>query len=85
MRVFAKTRYSQRRSQPKRLEKLLGGPYYVIKLRQNVGLETRLWRQIATSQIAHTKYKWPPYATQGNPPMKIVCVRQCLTVTFSVG
>jgi len=51
MRVFAKTRYSQRRSQSKRLEKILGGPYYVIKLRQNVGLETWLWRQIATSQI----------------------------------
>jgi len=21
-----------------------------------------------TSQTAHTKYKWPPYATEWNPP-----------------
>jgi len=35
--------------------------YDVNKLRQNVGLETWIWRQIVTSQMAHTKYKWPPY------------------------
>jgi len=23
-----------------------------------------------TSQSAHTKYKWPPYATEWNPPWK---------------
>ena len=40
--------------------------YYVNKLRQNVGLEIWLWRQIVTSQAAHTKYKWPPYATEWN-------------------
>jgi len=40
--------------------------YYVNKLRQNVGLETLTWRQIVTSQTAHTKYKWPPYATEWN-------------------
>ena len=37
--------------------------YYVNKLRQNVGLETLMWRQIVTSQTAHTKYKWPPHTT----------------------
>ena len=49
--------------------------YYVNKLGQNVGLETWAWRQIVTSQTAHIKYKWPPYATEWNPPMKIFCVR----------
>jgi len=48
--------------------------YYVNKLRQNVGLETGIWRQIVTSQRANPKYKWPPYATEWNP-MKIFCVR----------
>ena len=51
--------------------------YYVNKLRQNVDLEIWLWRQIVTSQTAHTKYKWPPYATEWNPPMKIFCVCHC--------
>jgi len=32
--------------------------------RQNVGLEAYTWRQIVTTQTAHTKYKWPPYATE---------------------
>jgi len=41
--------------------------YYDNKLRQNVGLETWKWRQIVTSQRAHPKYKWPPYATEWNP------------------
>ena len=31
--------------------------YCVKKLRQNFGLETWIWRQIVTSQTAHTKYK----------------------------
>jgi len=44
--------------------------YYVNKLRQNVGMETWIWRQIVTSQTAHTKYKWPPYATEWKPPWK---------------
>jgi len=44
--------------------------YYVNKLRQNVGLETWLWRQIETSQAAHAKYKWPPYATEWIPAWK---------------
>ena len=42
--------------------------YYVNKLRQNVGLETWIRRQIVTSQGAHIKCKWPPYATEWNPP-----------------
>ena len=42
--------------------------YYVNKRRQNVGLETCKWRQIVTSQTAHTKYKWPPYDPEPNPP-----------------
>jgi len=41
--------------------------YYVNKLRQNVGLETWKWRQIVTSQTAHTKYKWPPYNPEPKP------------------
>ena len=41
--------------------------YYVNKLPLNVGLEAWIWRQIVTSQGAHTKYKWPPYATEWNP------------------
>ena len=44
--------------------------YYVNKLR----LKTWIWLQIVTSQRAHTKYKWPPYATEWNP-MEIFCVR----------
>ena len=31
-------------------------------------LETGLWRYFLTSQTAHTKYKWLPYATEWNPP-----------------
>ena len=42
--------------------------YYVNKLHQNVGLETWKWRQIVTSQTAHTKYKWSPYDPQPKPP-----------------
>ena len=49
--------------------------YYFNKLRQNVGLETLIWRQIVKSQTAHTKDKWPPYASEWNLPMKITCVR----------
>ena len=45
--------------------------YYVNKLHQNVGLETWIRHQIVTSQTAHTKYKWPPYATEWSPPMKL--------------
>jgi len=41
--------------------------YCVNKLHQNVGLETGIQRQIVTSQTAHSKYKWPPCATQWNP------------------
>ena len=51
--------------------------YYVNKLRQKVGLETWIWRQIVTSQTAYTKHKWPPYALNERPPMKIFCVRHC--------
>jgi len=32
--------------------------YYLNKLRQSVSLEIGLWRQIMTSQTAHTKYKY---------------------------
>jgi len=39
----------------------------VNRLRQNVGLETWIWRQIVTSQTAQTKYEWPPYATECAP------------------
>jgi len=42
----------------------------VNKLRQNVGFETCIWRQIMTSQTAHTKYKWPLYATEWKFPNK---------------
>jgi len=42
------------------------------KLRQNVGLETWLWRQIATLQTTYTKYKCTPYATEWNAlPWKV--------------
>ena len=37
------------------------------ELRLNVGLETGLWRHSVTSQTAHNKYKWLPYATEWNP------------------
>jgi len=46
---------------------------YVNKLRLNVGLETWKWRQIVTSQTAHTKYKWLPHDAETNPSMKIFC------------
>jgi len=42
--------------------------YYVNRLRQNIGLKTWIWRRIVTSQTAHTKYEWPPYATERNSP-----------------
>jgi len=42
--------------------------YYVNKISQNVDLETWVWRQIVTSQTAHTKCKWPPYATEWTQP-----------------
>ena len=51
--------------------------YYINKLRQNVGLETCKWRQIVTSQTAHTKYKWPPMTLNQSSPMKIFCVLHC--------
>jgi len=44
--------------------------YYVNKLRQIVSLETLILRKIVTSETAHTKYKWSPYATEWNPPWK---------------
>ena len=59
--------------------------FYVNKLRQNVGLETGKWRQIVTSQTAHTKYKWPPYDPEPNPPMKIFCVRHCCLLSIDEG
>jgi len=40
--------------------------YYVKKLRQNIGSETWIRRQIVTSQTAYTKCKWPPHATEWN-------------------
>ena len=45
--------------------------YYVNKLHQNVGLETCLWRHVVMSQGLPTTNKWPPYATEWNPPWKI--------------
>jgi len=51
--------------------------YYVNKLRQNVDLETWIWRQIVTSQRVHTTKKWPPYATEWTPHTKIFFVRHC--------
>ena len=42
--------------------------YCVNKFREIVGLDTWIWRQIVASQTAHTKYKWPPYAFEWNPP-----------------
>jgi len=44
--------------------------YYVNKLCQSVGLETGKWRQIVTSQTAHTKYKWPPCDPEPKTPWK---------------
>jgi len=58
--------------------------YYVNKFRQNVGLETWLWRQILTAQTVHTKYKWPPYATEWKIPMKIFCVRHWNNLIFII-
>ena len=51
--------------------------YYANKLRQNVGLARWIWRQTVTSQTAHIKWKWPPYATEWKSSMKIFCVRRC--------
>jgi len=39
---------------------------------------------IATSQTAHTNYKWPPYTTEWNSPMKIFCVRHWASGIFRV-
>ena len=63
--------------------------YYVNKPCQNVDLEIWLWRQIVTSQTAHTKYKWLPYTTEWKPPWKICayttaarCYFILLTIVF---
>ena len=53
--------------------------YYVNKLRQNVGLETWKWRQIVTSQTAHTK--WPPYDPEPNPPHENFLITSLLMST----
>jgi len=47
-------------------------------------LETWIWRQIVSSQTAHTKYKWPPYATEWNAPMKIFYVRHCVNLVGTI-
>jgi len=47
----------------------------VNKLRQNGGVETIIWRQIVTSQTAHTKYKWPLYA------IELFCIVRCSCYT----
>jgi len=57
--------------------------YYVNKLRQNVGLETWIWRQIVTSQTAHTKYEWPTYATGWNPHKNFLRTPLHVTWRFS--
>ena len=54
--------------------------YFVNKLR----LKTWIWRQIVTSQTAHTKYKWPLSATEWNPSMNIFCVRHCCEYIYMV-
>ena len=56
--------------------------YYVNKLRQNVGFETSIWRQIVTSQRLPTTNEWPQYGTEWNPPMKNFCARHCLSQCF---
>jgi len=56
----------------------------VNKLRQNVGLETGLWRQIVTSQTAHTKYKWLPYATEWKKPHENFLRTSLFLSSFSV-
>jgi len=56
--------------------------YYVNTLRQNVGMETWIWRQIVTSQTSHTTNKWSPYVTKWNAPMEkfsaYATVYQCI-------
>ena len=52
--------------------------YYVNKLR----LKTWKWRRTVTLQKVHTKYKWPPYATEWNPPMKVFCVPHWIQTIF---
>jgi len=36
------------------------------------------------SQTTHTKYKWPPYATEWTPSKKIFCVRHWLHLTLAL-
>jgi len=51
--------------------------HYVNKLR----LKTWIWRQIVTSQTAHTKYKLPPSATEWKPPHEnFLCTPLVVTV-----
>jgi len=57
--------------------------YYVQKLRQNVGLEIWIWRQIVTSQTAHTKCKWPLYETEWKPPHENFLRTPLLLLSFS--
>jgi len=56
--------------------------YYVNKRRQNVVLEAWTWRQNVTSQTAHTKCKWPPYAAEWNPHENFL--RAPLTIYISL-
>jgi len=53
--------------QNKKIIKIEEYAYCVNKL----CLKTWIWRQIVTSETAHTKHKWPPYATEWNPPWKV--------------
>ena len=65
--IFSAVTYKVRRVG---VEKYL---YNVNKLRQNVGLETRIWRQIVTSQTAHRKYKWPQICHWMKPHENFLC------------
>jgi len=57
---------------------------YVNKLRQNVGLEIWIWRQIVTPQTAHIKYKWPSYAIDRTPPYENFLCTPLVLSTFDI-
>jgi len=57
--------------------------YCVNKFRENVGLETWIWRQLVRSQTAHTKYKWPPYANEWTPHENFL--RKPLFIPYIIG
>ena len=56
--------------------------YCVKKIRENVRLETWIWRRIVTSQTAHTNTNDHHMPLNEAPSMKIFCVHHCFQTLY---